>query len=448
MRITSIVTIIVGSLLAVEQSSSFALLTPTKCAPTRSPTFLQVAGGTPKLSLDEEIKIQWDLFTKHQAKGKWRGTWTTLDYMGDIQDETTASVNLILDDESNSVEHTHDIVMGKIASDCETCYDSEDVRTIPVGKYTPGNMSKYRCASVAMCAGPSLMKSGAMSTELVLTHGNGRVRVVYQHAPVWEEGVEPGSCPPQALKLFRTMVSREMLDADAPPSREMEEKYPPARGNPTFFRGVPPFQWHKKWAGSSWTWGGQTGDRGWAIENLEEADAWHGRPTGDTSDVWAIRMPGGILLQCPRVITTGRAGICRLAWLPEDDAPEGSASDGETASLLRVEASVIALEPVIDEENDVMLGFYPPELGSLRCDVLTKFGELEDVSVMEKLKSMGEMGKNGGGELDPIEEFVASSDADSKKSGSESSSSNQNDGSDDEPLDDSGIDAIRNALKL
>jgi len=306
MRITFIATIIVGSL-AVDLSSAFAFA-PVKSAPiasatsastrttlTRFPTFLQssnespesgpegIAGAPPKLSINEEMEIQWDLFTKHQAKGKWRGTWTTLDYMGDIQDETTASVNLILDDESNSVEHTHEIVMGKIASDCETCYDSEDVRTIPVGKYTPGNMSKYRCASVAMCAGPSLMKSGAMSTELVLTHGNGRVRVVYQHAPVWEEGVEPGSCPPQALKLFRTMVSREALDADAPPSRETEEKNPPARGNPRFFRGVPPFQWHKKWAGSSWTWGEQTGDRGWAIENLEEVDAWHGRPTGDTS---------------------------------------------------------------------------------------------------------------------------------------------------------------------
>lgn len=318
-------------------------------------------------------------------------------------DETTASVNLILDPESQTVQHTHDIVKGKVSSDCKTCFDSQDVKTIHVANYSPGNIVKYRCASVAMCAGPSLMKSGAMSTELVLTHGNGRLRVIYQHAPVWERGVEPGSCPPQALKLFRTMVSREVLNSDAPPSREREEQDPPQRGDPRFFRNVPPFQWHQKWGGSSWTWGPQSGDRGWSIEELDEADAWHGRPTGDTLDVWAMRLPGGILLQCPRIITSGRVGLCRLAWLPED---EGRNDDGgeylSKPMLLRVEAGILALEPVIDEENDVMLGFYPPELASLRCDVLQKYGVLENVSMIEKLKSMGEMGQVGTGELDPL----------------------------------------------
>jgi hypothetical protein len=409
-----------------------------------------IAGAPPALSEEEEKALQWDLFTKHQAKGKWRGNWVSYDYMGDIIDETTASVNLIPESDADSntvqVQHTHDIVMGSVASDCETCYDSEEVRNIPIGAYSPGNLNKYRCASVSMSCGPTLMRSGAMSTELVLAHGNGRVRVVYQHAPVWEQGVEPGSCPPQALKLFRTMVSREVLNADSPPSPQSEAKNPPKRGDPKYFRGVPPFQWHKKWAGSSWTWGAQTGDRGWNIEDLEEGDAWHGRPTGDTSDVWAMRLPGGVLLQCPRVITSGRAGLCRIAWLPEDDAPEGSEFDGDTAKLLRVEASIIALEPVIDEENDVMLGFYPPELGSLRCDVLQKTGELENTSMLEQLKSMGEMGKKGDGELDPVEEVIAQQQ--SANGVSDESNDDDDDDDDDEPLDDSGIDAIRNALKL
>lgn len=401
-----------------------------------------IAGAPPKMAPEEEQAIQWDLFTKHQAQGQWRGNWVTYDYMGDIIDETTGSVNLIRDTEANTVQHTHDIVIGSVSSDCKTCYDSEDVRNMKIGTYSPGNLSKFRCASVAMACGPSLMRSGAMSTELVLAHGNGRVRAIFQHAPVWEQGVEPGSCPPQALKLFRTMVTREVLDQDTPPTPESEAKDPPKRGNPKYFRGVPPFNWHKKWEGSSWTWGAQTGDRGWSIEDLEEGDAWHGRPTGDTSDVWAMRLPGGILVQCPRVITTGRAGLCRIAWLPEDDAPEGSEFDGDTAKLLRVEASVIALEPVIDEENDVMIGFYPPELGSLRCDVLQKFGELENTSMLKQLKSLGEMGTKGSGELDPIEEVDLSDD---KKN------VNENSGDDDdgeEPMDESGIDAIRNALKF
>lgn len=416
-----------------------------------------IAGGPPRLSAEEEMAVQWDLFTKHHAKGngKWRGTWTSYDYMGDVIDTTTASVNLVLDEESSppTVTHTHEIVTGSVQADCETCFDSTEVKTIPVGTYAPGNMNKYRCASAGMVCGPSLLRSGAMSTELALNYGNGRVRVIYQHAPVWESGVEPGSCPPQALKLFRTMVSREVLDQSGPPTRQSEQSNPPKRGDPSFFRPVPPFQWHKKWAGSSWTWGEQTGDRGWSIEDLDEADAWHGRPTGDTSDVWAMRLPGGILLQCPRIITTGRAGLCRLAWLPEDDAPEGSPDDGDTARLLRVEASVMALEPVIDEENEVMLGFYPPELGSLRCDILAKYGELENASMMDKLRSMGETEQAKDGNIGPIGDDAAKQSQSQKQQNNvtntnDSASRKENISDDDDSSNDSGIDAIRNALKL
>lgn len=131
-----------------------------------------------------------------------------------------------------------------------------------------------------MVIGPSVLKSGAMSTELVLRHGDGRVRVTFQHAPVWERGIEPGSCPPQGLKLFRAVVSKEKLRASemediegtiqGPPSREEEEASPPTPGNPRFFRPVPPFNWHAKWAGTSWTWGPQTGDRGWQMEEMDE----------------------------------------------------------------------------------------------------------------------------------------------------------------------------------
>lgn len=423
-----------------------------------------------RLTAEEEAALQWDTFVKYQARGKWRGTWTTYDYMGDVLDTTTASVNLILDPEKNQVVHTHDMVVGSASSDCKTCFDSDRIKTIPVGTYSPGNLKNYRCGSVGMVCGPTLTRSGAMSTELVLSHGNGRVRVIYQHAPVWEQGVEPGSCPPQALKLFRAIVSREVLensnDMDGPPTPDSEMRNPPTRGNPKFFRPVPPYTWHKRWAGSSWTWGQQSGDRGWSITELEEADAWHGRPTGDTSDVWAMRLPG-ILLQAPRVITTGRAGICRLAWLAEDDAPEGSADDGSTSILLRTEASVIALEPVIDEENEVMLGFYPPELGSYRCDVLMKIGDLENVSMLSKLRSMGEMDENNESVLKPISDPQTPQQNDTSLSSSPPTEANTKDlssistapKSEDKtppienvekkpPVDDSGLQAIRNALKL
>lgn len=354
----------------------------------------------PRLTQNEEEKLQWDFFLKHQARGKWRGTWTSYDYMGDIIDSTIASVNLEHDPENDIVTHTHDIVVESTSSDCKTCFDSSNIQSFKVGNYAQGNLARYRCASIAMVCGPSLMRSQAMSTELILSFGNGRVRVIYQHGPVWEKGVEPGSGPPQGLKLFRTMVSREVLD-DGPPTFESESQNPPTRGNPKFFRPVPPFSWHKKWAGTSWTWGPENGDRGWQIEELDEIDAWHGRPTGDDNNVWSLRLGGGILLQCPRVITNDRGHLCRLAWLPEDEGEVGTESDGDPAKLLRVEASVNALEPIVDKETETMR-FKPPSLGSLRCDVLQKIGELENVSILERLRNMGEMSSEGDGNSFPL----------------------------------------------
>jgi len=320
--------------------------------------------------------------------------WRIRQLLGEIHH----SVSLQPNDESNSVTHTHRILSSSTQSDCKTCFSSSEVTDFPIAKYTPESLgTRHRCAAVGMVIGPSLLKSGAMSTELVLRHGDGRVRVTFQHAPVWERGVEPGSCPPQGLKLFRAMVSKEKLrptsegDTDTiqgPPSADEEKSNPPAPGNPVFFRPIPPFKWHAKWAGTSWTWGPDNGDRGWSMSEMDEADAWHGRPMGDATGTWSLRLPGGVLIQCPRVVVGGMAGLCRLAWMPEDEGEVGSVADGSRAKLLRVEASVSALEPIISEDDqDMMVGFYPPSLGSLRTDILEKMGELEGVSLEERAEA-------------------------------------------------------------
>ncbi|VEU39844.1 unnamed protein product [Pseudo-nitzschia multistriata] len=282
-------------------------------------------------------------------------------------DETVASVDLnpkSSEDGLDIVEHEHTIVIGAKRSDCATCFDSMETRTLPVQQYTPDNiLKKSRLAGVSMVNGPSILRSGAMATELILKHGDGRIRATFHHAPVWERDVEPGSCPPQGLKLFRAMLSREALRPTAP-TVETEAKDVPADGNPVFFRPVPPFNWHKKWSGTSWTWGPQSGNRGWALDDLDETDSWQGiTPV----DCWNLRLPGGIHLQAPRIINDASVGICRLAWLPTDE------------TLLRVEAGVSALQPMV-MEDDTMVGFEPPALSSLRCDMLEKTGELENAS--------------------------------------------------------------------
>lgn len=339
-----------------------------------------VGKGTPAATPTDDPAVQWELMNKHHAKGSWKGIWTTYDYIGDVTDETVASVDLVPQrisgsssnnqdndadadaDEVGFVDHTHTIVVGAKRSDCATCFDSMESRTLPVQRYTPENLPKRsRLAGVSMVNGPYVLRSGAMATELILKHGDGRVRATFHHAPVWEKGVEPGSCPPQGLKLFRATLSREALRATAP-TVETEAADPPTDGNPVFFRPVPPFDWHKKWKGTSWTWGPQAGNRGWAVDDLDETDAWQGIcPV----ECWNLRLPGGIHLQAPRIVTADTVGICRLAWLPTEEM------------LLRVEAGVAALQPM-DVKDQAMVGFAPPSLTSQRCDMLKKVGELED----------------------------------------------------------------------
>lgn len=324
-------------------------------------TFLR---SSPFQEPEDDPAVQWDLFKKHHAKGSWKGVWTTFDYIGDMVDETIASVNLDYDEAAEVVQQSHTIVVGAKQADCATCFDSFETKEFPVAQYRPEQMQKTRLGSIGMVNGPSLLRSGVMATELVLAYGDGRVRVVFQHAPVWEAGVEPGSGPPQGLKLFRAMISREAL-RDEPPTPATEAANPPTKGNPVFFRPVPPFDWHKEWSGTSWTWGPQTGNRGWMVDQMEEVDAWHGRPTGEGLNVWNLRLPGGILVQCPRIISGDQVELCRLAWL------------SDTESLLRMEVGVTALEPMY-LEDDTMVGFHPPALGSLRCDLMKKVGELEN----------------------------------------------------------------------
>lgn len=254
-----------------------------------------------------EADLQWKLFQRYHAivesdtvqtddddtttsaEAHWRGTWTTHDYIGDVVDEVVASVDYSIPQESVSSEEvmqTHTIITSEKVSDCKTCFDSKDTKTFPVALHRYGDFgmsnqdidkNNVRCASCAMVSGPTVLRStGAMCTELVLSHGSKhRLRVAFQHGPVWkaEEQKEEGEDgdpqrPPDGLRLFRTTVSRETLGWVGGDDAVSDGQY----GDPAMRRGVPPFFWHNKWAGTSWTWGPTTGDRGWQIEELEDID--------------------------------------------------------------------------------------------------------------------------------------------------------------------------------
>lgn len=259
-----------------------------------------------------------------------------------------------------------------------------------------------------MVNGPTVLRSGIMSTELILCHDDGRVRVIFQHGPAYpkqsqqQEGgtkQEVGGLP-SGLKFIRAIVSREALRPVAP-SQESEQSYDHSQAavesSPVlFFRPVPPYKWYKKWSGNSTTWGELRGEEEWHVEEMEEADAWHGRPTGDTLNVWSMRLPGGILIQCPRFIAStvndddtpslrlsAAAEPMRLAWLPNDD------------TLLRLEASVFAMDQaMVDDTDGEIIGFLPPRLAFLRTDQMVNVGELVGTSLLERQQQLDAINPN------------------------------------------------------
>mmetsp|Transcript_18169 Transcript_18169/g.25201 ORF Transcript_18169/g.25201 Transcript_18169/m.25201 type:complete len:390 (-) Transcript_18169:1930-3099(-) len=306
---------------------------------------------------------EWNLFKLHHAPGSWKGVWTSYNIDGDVIDETIASIDYALDASDDSIQQTHLITVGASRADCQTWMRTKtsfETKSFPVATYTEQNLRKLRLVSVSMVNGPTFLRTGVLSTELVLSHGDGRVRAIFQHAPSWGDDVRPlSNTPPNSFELFRVIVSREAIRA-SPPTVETEAKDPPSEGNAAFFRPVPPLFWHKMWGGKSCTWDIDNGHKSDLIPQLQEVDAWHENPRRNDGNIWSMRLLGGILLQSPRNIGVGEQPTSRLAWIPVDDV------------LLRVEATISALcEP--NQGGTSMLNKTP--LHRIKCDVFEEIGE-------------------------------------------------------------------------
>lgn len=177
---------------------------------------------------------------------------------------------------------------------------------------------------------------------------------------------------------------REALRTQAP-TPTGEQAHPPTEGNPVFWRPVSPFKWHAVWGGTSITRGITQGVKAWTVKELEEVDAWQGRPRGDDPNVWTLRLPGGILIQVPTLVRAGEIETFRLAWLPGD------------SKLKRIEAKVIALQNS-EELDDGSVRILPPSLLFAHVDDFDRLGDLPDVGQLdpEWVKEQNEWINSGG----------------------------------------------------
>ena len=88
---------------AIAAIQANAFLSPTCTSPIHGSKILQQPSSATQLhvgnapqpdspkTIEEDAALQWQLFTKnHAVDGEWWGTWSTYNYMGDIEKSTVA----------------------------------------------------------------------------------------------------------------------------------------------------------------------------------------------------------------------------------------------------------------------------------------------------------------------------------------------------------------------
>ena len=311
--------------------------------PTRTPRTRRHATETDTDFAD----AQWQLYAAQS--GRWEGVWTTFDSQGIEQLAHTGCWDVSLDG---------DDAVHKMEVPGPDGYP----RQIPVGTYTRGKLGRQTCAGAGMVSGPTLLRSGLMSTELLLRYGASRLRVAVQHAPAEaNEGVEDAV---PALLCFRCVVARERCDG-APPTREVEatrwqgheDDLPDDQDNTHFWKGRSPYSWRRDWVGESDVAIRDTLEHFELPDGLDDEESWHeSTRSGEAS--YNLALPGGIRVQAPQIIPAAQPVPIRVAWMPN------------AQTLLRAEGVVTALEAV--EGSDERLA--PPRLVTFRADCLKDRG--------------------------------------------------------------------------
>ena len=292
---------------------------------------------------------QWQLYAAQS--GRWEGVWTTFDSQGIEQLAHTGCWDVSLDG---------DDAVHKMEVPGPDGYP----RQIPVGTYTRGKLGRQTCAGQGMVSGPTLLRSGLMSTELLLRYGASRLRVAVQHAPAEaNEGVEDAV---PALLCFRCVVARERCDAElGAPTREVEatrwqgheDDLPDDKDDTHFWKGRSPYSWRRDWVGESDVAIRDTLEHFELPDGLDDEESWHeSTRSGEAS--YNLALPGGIRVQAPQIIPAAVPVPIRVAWMPN------------AQTLLRAEGVVTALEAV--EGNDERLA--PPRLVTFRADCLKDRG--------------------------------------------------------------------------
>ena len=276
----------------------------------------------------------WRRFTDLHA-GEWRGRWSTFGPDGTLLDEISAAQRLEVAANEDIATNTLIFVSQSVRSDCETCFDSEETKEMPAGSFSADTLPYY-ISGQGSALGPRVLRSGAMSFEACVRHGDERVRLTAQFAP---ELSADGSGAPVSLALGRVTFACEALA--------------PAALAPDVAR----LDWDGTWAGDRHTLVAPPSP---AAEAAVTAVTGASLALEGAVDATLLALPSrGVSAVLPARILAAQPALLTLSWQPT------------AGTTLRLEARVEALgRSVVSTSSSTVMS--PPRLLELTVSELRR----------------------------------------------------------------------------
>lgn len=339
------------------------------------------AGSFPGFEVETFHKNQWELYLQHHV-GRWVGIQAGYDPdLVEIEDYMYCETLLEKNVENTQVKHISSLVLGEIRADCEVCFDSERLKSKEVGTYSLGNLRSRVCANVDV-RGPALTPRG-ISTELIVRHDDGRVRVLLAHSPIDFVELEGVGSVPSAYALKDIVIVRERLEkrplkSDDNPdimwqptvdgifsgsfagNRQRFSAQGVVESEMVSFASLPACQVLsdevKELLVSSSTSDEQ--------QNDHKSSSSSNNNSNNSGDIYKRVFDGGIMIEAPWIIAAGLEVRARVSWVPC-----GGRSSKPVLYAADVGLLAVAEVTQLPAGNTILV---PPELVDFYVETLTK----------------------------------------------------------------------------
>ena len=336
--------LIIGLIHLLQPSDSFQLSRNRITAVRNAVTNLASSNPLGSNELEVFHKAQWDLYLKNHA-GYWKGIQTGYDPENDeVADFMYTEVNLEKNEKNSEVTHTNSYVQGEIRSDCETCFDSERLKSKQVGVYSPGKLRSRLCGNVEI-RGPGVTPNG-LSTEIIFRHGDGRIRVLLAHSTIDFMEIEGMGVVPSTFFLKDIVVVRERMnvrpyDLDVnpdpmwipTPSTAFEGSYQGQRQRFTTSGSVKSDPVSFPFLPLCVVTTDEVSDM--VNSNMEDNLIIHKEPapafSDPSEDMYRRVLKGGILVEAPWVISAEVEVRARVSWKPNAGVTPNEGNEGQGA---------------------------------------------------------------------------------------------------------------------